>query len=579
MPSRILVGDNRASLRRLPEKSVHAAISSPPYYALRDYEVPPVVYGGMVGEGGLTQIQCEHTWGETEPPPPQRFGDDSTLSAKQASNRGAAANVRGGPAQKQGASSNQAGRSTVEKRQQAGFKTGNLCSKCGAWSGQLGNEPTPELFIEHLIEIFEEVRRVLRDDGVCWVVLGDSYAGSGKGRNKDGKHYAKCGDKQKTNRGTMSGSLLKTAIGQDPRGYLPSGLKELDLIGIPWMFAFAARRAGWYLRCDVVWSKPNAMTESIFGWRWERHRLRRDDPKDDGAGEDGQEEGQANGGGKQAGHGPRHAGFNERYRSTKPEDLWEDCPGCKECLAHPRQLVLRKASWRPAKEHEYVFQLAKAPGYFCDGFAVREDATGELPWGGNKSEQKAEDLRAQGKHGASSMRKARSREEKLLNYREKRNRRSVWEICPEQFKGAHFATFPTALVQPCLLASVPERACYACGTGWAPVYDWRTKEPTGELHPSCSCNVEHTWVESDSWGTHTCCSRCGQLKGIAGSCCWVPGVALDPFGGSGTVAVEAYRQNRDAILCELNRDYAQLAYDRIRGEANLFAEITIEETP
>lgn len=97
--------------------------------------------------------------------------------------------------------------------------------------GQIGLEETPEQYIERLVAIFREVRRVLKDDGTLWVNIGDSYAASGKGR------------------------IRRTCEG--------NGLKRKDLIGIPWLLAFALRADGWHLRADIIWQKPNAMPESV----------------------------------------------------------------------------------------------------------------------------------------------------------------------------------------------------------------------------------------------------------------------------------------------------------------------------
>jgi DNA modification methylase len=119
--------------------------------------------------------------------------------------------------------------------------------------GQIGLEETPGEFVERLVRVFREVHRVLRVDGTLWVNIGDSYAGSGKGRNGDGAHSA--GGNQATNKGTIAGHLRKTQGGP--------GVKPKDLIGIPWMLAFALRADGWYLRMDNIWHKPNPMPESV----------------------------------------------------------------------------------------------------------------------------------------------------------------------------------------------------------------------------------------------------------------------------------------------------------------------------
>ncbi len=114
--------------------------------------------------------------------------------------------------------------------------------------GQIGLEATPEEYIQNLVQVFRHVRRVLKDDGTLWIVIGDSYNGSGKAK----------GDKnidkflQRSNKSSHSTKPTKV-----------SSLKSRDLIGIPWMLAFALRADGWYLRQDIIWSKPNPMPESV----------------------------------------------------------------------------------------------------------------------------------------------------------------------------------------------------------------------------------------------------------------------------------------------------------------------------
>ncbi len=121
----------------------------------------------------------------------------------------------------------------------------------GLGPDSLGLEPTPELYVQHLVEIFREVRRVLHDDGTLWLNLGDSYAGSQKGIGADGRAYG--GPKQRTNTASIGLPVTKD---------IP-GLKPKDLVGVPWMVAFALRADGWYLRSDIIWHKPNVMPESV----------------------------------------------------------------------------------------------------------------------------------------------------------------------------------------------------------------------------------------------------------------------------------------------------------------------------
>lgn len=115
--------------------------------------------------------------------------------------------------------------------------------------GQLGLERTPDEYVARMVAVFAEVKRVLRDDGTLWLNIGDSYAGSGKGPSNSISRPHHC----------MSN------VEAAPNGWIsiPDGVKAKDLVGIPWMLAFALRADGWYLRSDIIWSKPNPMPESV----------------------------------------------------------------------------------------------------------------------------------------------------------------------------------------------------------------------------------------------------------------------------------------------------------------------------
>ncbi len=140
---------------------------------------------------------------------------------------------------------------------------GAICQSCGAWRGTLGLEPTPELYCEHLVQVFHEVWRVLRPDGTVWCNLGDSYAGSwGAQSRPNGNDIGS----------TLEGGSMLSArqIQAHPRGQAHTGslkntpgLKPKDLVGVPWRVAFALQADGWWLRSDIIWSKPNPMPESV----------------------------------------------------------------------------------------------------------------------------------------------------------------------------------------------------------------------------------------------------------------------------------------------------------------------------
>jgi DNA modification methylase len=208
--------DCRESLRRLPDQSVHTVCTSPPYWGLRNYENELSVWGG--------DKDCDHEWGDTIP----------------GSNKGGS----GTPTDKNNRGENY-GR---------GEPRGQYCTKCQAWIGQLGLEPTPYEFVEHLVEIFREVKRVLRDDGTLWLNLGDSYANPGIQSSALSSTGGFTGERLRAGKkGTMN-SVLRA---------IPEGIKYKDLVGIPWMVAFALRANGWYLRADIIWAKKNPMPESV----------------------------------------------------------------------------------------------------------------------------------------------------------------------------------------------------------------------------------------------------------------------------------------------------------------------------
>ncbi len=223
------VGDAVNVLRGLPNDSVHCCVTSPPYWGLRDYGLEPVIWGGSA--------RCHHRWLEVLQPAANGLVNSpmtgDTLNAKAATR-------------------------TV--------KLSGSCPRCGAWRGQLGLEPTPELYVSHLAEVFREVRRVLRDDGTLWLNLGDCYA-TGGGKVATAPGGGEQGARWSGYRGTRGESNKHSAgaIGPltQPNRLSIAGLKPKDLVGIPWRAAFALQADGWYLRSDIVWSKPNPLPESV----------------------------------------------------------------------------------------------------------------------------------------------------------------------------------------------------------------------------------------------------------------------------------------------------------------------------
>ncbi len=213
---RVLRGHALDVLRTLPEDSVHCVVTSPPYWGLRAYGTEPQVWGG--------EPDHSHVWASTEA-------------------------ERGGGSEHPGGSDSSGGSPGAKSHEAQG---GETCA-CGAWRGELGLEPTPEAFVDHLASVFDEVRRVLRADGTLWLNLGDTYATHPSGL---------VGEK----RWRTSTLANRDFTGHEQAGQMDKrapGLKPKDLVGIPWRVAFELQQRGWWLRSDCVWAKPNPMPESV----------------------------------------------------------------------------------------------------------------------------------------------------------------------------------------------------------------------------------------------------------------------------------------------------------------------------
>ncbi len=203
MTVEILRGDNRETLKTLKDKSINMVVTSPPYWGLRDYGTATWVGGDPnCPHMRLTKISKNTTTGHAG-------------MFKQG-------NVVGDAIYK------------------------SVCPKCGAkrMDSQLGLEETPEEYVNNLVGVFREIKRVLRDDGTVWLNLGDSYSSGGR-------------------RTTTNQSLRGDKDYGVTRPAPSKGIKPKDLIGIPWRVAFALQQDGWYLRQDIIWHKPNPMPESV----------------------------------------------------------------------------------------------------------------------------------------------------------------------------------------------------------------------------------------------------------------------------------------------------------------------------
>jgi DNA modification methylase len=330
--------------------------------------------------------------------------------------------------------------------------------------GQLGLEKTPQEYVAKMVEVFREVKRVLRDDGVVWLNLGDCYS-----------------DKQ--------------------------------MVGVPWLVAFALQEDGWYLRSDVIWHKPNPMPESI--------------------------------------------------------------------------------SDRPTKSHEYIFLLTKSPKYYYDTDAIREPATcierrqsgmerhGETyrakvrkqdltgnPTYTGFNQRYAEKMAREGTNikGHSGMYNSKG---DLIGDGKTRNKRTVWTITTQARPEAHFATFPDEIPTVCIKAGTSEFGCCSiCGAPYKRDLDvtwgdkgkgWHDHVDDAKIGQRGVHQVPEDYKRETKGWIPTC-----ECKGDI-----IPCVVLDPFGGSGTVAVVARELGRSSVMIELNQEYVKIMRKRLRIDEQL----------
>ena len=408
--------------------------------------------------------------------------------------------------------------------------------------GQIGLELTMDEYIAKMVEVFAAVRTVLRDDGIVFINLGDSYANGTNDPKSFRRDKAEC-----------------HVVGRQ----IPVGLKTKDLCGIPWRVALALQADGWWLRSDVIWAKPNPMPKFLRGWRWERCRVnvspgavtRKGDPTISGE--------------RMSGH--THA---------KQAD-WSPCPGCPKCEPNDG-LVLRKGSWRPTCAHEYVFMLAKSADYWADGEGVREAVLASSQDRCRHGFRTDYERDKHNRYGDGFMRS----DGYELN-RAGRNLRTVWRIPTQAYSAAHFATYPEKLVEPCIKAGTSDKGCCPeCGSQWTRVVetikltrerpnDRTSRHNAGDWVNSCGNTVAGVDTKTLGWRPSCECTmtRCISAFGNTGDQIIKdtsrvplparPSTVLDPFCGSGTTLLVACRLGRNAIGIDISPDYCEMARKRI----------------
>ena len=285
--------------------------------------------------------------------------------------------------------------------------------KYGDSSSELGQETTPELFIANLVAVFEEVRRVLKTDGVLWVNMGDSYFNYRPGATAQSRQSLAKDD----------GAVVESSSKRVPR---LEGYKEKDLMGIPWMLAFALRSAGWYLRCDIIWAKANCMPESVEDRPTRSHEfifLLSKSPR-----------------------------YYYDHEAIKEPCIWDvDGTG----TASRKARASKELKSMPNQEHSGIRPSKLTGGAYSP--------PGQAPHGNARKGGFKYSSKFEGKNGREEKQRGHSRRhngfddrwDKMMTEEQctgMRNKRDVWTVAPAQYRDAHFATFPADLIRPCILA-------------------------------------------------------------------------------------------------------------------------------
>ena len=482
-------------LRAMPAESVHCVVSSPPYWALRSY-----------GHWHMQKLWSDKPLAHF--PESRRYGGALHF---------------------------------FWLKWRAAERGGVFCRYRCCWIGSLGLEPTLEMYVDHMVEVAREVWRVLRPDGTLWLNLGDAYMSQPSNGRGGGS--------------TLSGGTPH--LSGSPRSGIR--LKPKDLMGMPWRIAFALQAEGWWLRSDIVWSKPNPMPESVKDRPTRAHEY--------------------------------------VFLLTKSERYYYDHVAIREPMAESSLVRISQPSfWEqhggPKDYGTSGVNPSRSGRRALENFAAKRTPVG---WNVNHDES---DLR-----GRYPQRRAPGRSEQLAEVdaefkHEKRrghprshegnldegtkadqqasgaNRRDVWHIATQPFPGAHFATFPVALVEPCILAGTSAHGvCAECGAPWERITkrnseykEWaKTQRFYGEGGEGTAFRKQGTNsatvpISQTTIGWQTSCAH------EAGP---VPSVVLDPFCGSGTTGVVALRHGRSFVGIELNAEYIELARERIVNDAPL----------
>jgi DNA modification methylase len=465
-----IIGDARRSLKKIPSGIARCIVTSPPYFGQRDY-------GTAIWVGG--DPACEHS------------------RATNVVSDGTASSTLTGGLKNQ----------VISHSSRKGYN--DICKKCGAIrvDNQLGLERTPRGYIQKLKLIFRECRRILSDDGTLWVNIGDCYAST--------TMTAHNGQRKSRNQAAMSGlSSPAQSI----------GLKPKNLIGIPWMLAFALRDDGWYLRSDIIWNKPNPLPESVNDRPTKSHEY--------------------------------------IFLLSKSKNYYYDAVAIRTPLA---ESVLRD---KRLYDDSYTTGRPKRgyPGQSSHGAGLLK----------SKNINAAQSP-VPGQAGST----AQAGMQDLLTA----NKKTVWTIATKPFDAAHFATFPEDLIVDPIKAGTSQRGhCSGCGKPWQRI-TLKELKPTAAASYNTKPDARDRSADANDQGSNRV--RDGHkpghyneytTQGWEPSCACdqstvsvVPDLVFDPFGGAATTALVAAKLGRDFLITELSETYVKdISVPRLQAELGFF---------
>lgn len=450
----------------------------------------------------------------------------------------------------------------------------------GVGDGGIGNEATPQEYINNLILCFREVKRVLHSTGCVFVNLGDKRGGSGGSVGHTHEDYID----NRMNTASLDGDCQ------------PYNGQPGNLLYIPGRFALAMQADGWVLRDQIIWHRKRQLPESVHGTRWVRHRI------------------------KQSGRNENKPGWNMRgsggLGSGKYDAKWQDCPGCDKCAAH-NGWILEWGSGRCSGTYEVIFMFVKSERYFCDMEDVRTPHSqvslerykyghhtlvpnDGMIAGGARTGSLDSELMGDHVDAAGANRKnvwddltfegvseyfciqcdASFNRRRTLALKKTESGRLICSKCGSDEVTSHHAVFPVSLPTRCIQMATSEKGCCpTCGSQWGRMLTRKPASMNIRVRDAAKGRLEQKWGDTYTASQEEVVEydfdedmgEEGVTSGWLPTCdCLlhepVPSVALDPFSGTGTTALAAMRLGRKGIGVDLSLNYLKASVRRLEKE-------------